>query len=312
MATTAAPHDFARFDVESHWFRREPTARTLLIIYAHPDDESFGNAGTIARYAASGVGVHYACATRGECGTVAEEHLREHVDIAALRTAELDCAARTLGLAAVHHLGYRDSGMAGSADNDHPSSLVRAPREKVAGQLVALMRSLRPQVVVTFNPYGGYGHPDHIAIHHATLDAFAAAADPARYAEQLADGLSPWTPGKLYYSTFGTAFLRLGITAMRLMRRDPRRFGENQDIDMVRAANEVTPITTAIDSGAYLAVRDRAVMCHRSQLGGMEQMQRIPVAVRRRFMSTEYFTRVVPAWNGRARRERDLFAEIDV
>jgi mycothiol S-conjugate amidase len=187
---------------------------------------------------------------------------------------------------------------------------VQAPREKVSGQLVALIRTLRPQVVVTFNPYGGYGHPDHIAIHHATLAAFTDAADPARYPEQLGEGLSTWAPSKLYYSTFGTAFLRFGITAMRVMRRDPTKVGENKDIDMVRAANEVTPITTAIDSGAYLASRDRAVLCHRSQLGGMEQMQRLPAVVRRRFMSTEHFTRIVPPWSGNARRERDLFTGI--
>jgi mycothiol S-conjugate amidase len=310
MAVVVAPPDLARYGVETHWLRPEPTSRSLLIIYAHPDDESFGNAGTIARYAASGVGVHYACATRGECGTVAAEHLRDHTDIAALRTAELDCAAQALGLAAVHHLGYRDSGMPGTPDNEHPSALVQAPREQVTGQLVALVRILRPEVVVTFNPYGGYGHPDHIAIHHAALAAFTAAADPAYYPEQIAEGLAPWAPSKLYYSTFGTTFLRLAITTMRLMRRDPRRFGENKDIDMVRAAAEVTPITTAIESGAYLAVRDRAVHCHRSQFSGMEQLQRIPIMLRRRFMSTEYFTRVVPAWNGTARREQDLFAGI--
>lgn len=256
MTTTVAPPDFARYGIESHWFKPEPTSRRLLIIYAHPDDESFGNAGTIARYTASGVGVHYACATRGECGMVSEEHLRDHADIAALRTAELDCAAQALGLAAVHHLGYRDSGMPGTADNEHPSALVQAPRERVTGQLVALIRTLRPQVVLTFNPYGGYGHPDHIAIHHATMEAFSKAADATQYPEQLGEDTSPWSPSKLYYSTFGTTFLRVGITVMRLMRRDPRRFGENKDIDMVRAASEVTPITTAIDSGAYLAARD--------------------------------------------------------
>ena len=310
MTTTATPLDFARYGIESHWFRPEPASRSLLIVYAHPDDESFGNAGTIARYAASGASVHYACATRGECGTVAEEHLQGHADIAALRTAELDCAAQALGLAAVHHLGYRDSGMEGSADNEHQLSLVQAPREKVAGQLVALIRALRPQVVVTFNPYGGYGHPDHIAVHHATLAAFKAASDPARFSDQLAEGLATWTPSKLYYSTFGTRLMRLGIAAMRLMRRDPSRVGANQDIDMVRAASEVTPITTAIDFGAYLAASDRAVLCHRSQLGGMEQMQRVPLAVRRRFMSTEYFTRIVPEWSPTSRRERDLFAGI--
>src|SRR5436190_24344977 len=112
--------DLVTYGIESHWLRDGPTRRTLLVVYAHPDDESFGNAGTIARYSAAGVAVHYACATRGECGSVAPELLQGHADIGALRTAELTCAAQALGLAAVHFLGYRDSGMAGMPDNRHP------------------------------------------------------------------------------------------------------------------------------------------------------------------------------------------------
>src|SRR5205085_11694019 len=134
----------------------------------------------------------YVCATRGECGSVAPELLAGYADIAALRTAELTCAAQALGLAAVHYLGYRDSGMAGAPDNQHPSALAQAPIARVTGQVVALMRALRPQVVLTFGSYGGYGHPDHIAIHRATLAAFTAAGDPARYAEHDAAGLAPW------------------------------------------------------------------------------------------------------------------------
>src|SRR5262245_41936545 len=105
------------------------------MVYAHPDDETFGHGGTIARYASAGVAVHYACATRGEVGGVAPELLEGYTDVAALRTAELECAARTLGMAAVHFLGYRDSGMAGSPDNQHPAALVQAPVERVAGQV---------------------------------------------------------------------------------------------------------------------------------------------------------------------------------
>src|SRR5262245_33223454 len=107
------PLDLAPYDVDSLWLNPAPAPRTLLVVYAHPDDESFGNAGTLARYGAEGVAVHYACATRGECGRVAPELLDGYADIAALRSAELACAARTLGLASIHFLGHRDSGMAG-------------------------------------------------------------------------------------------------------------------------------------------------------------------------------------------------------
>lgn len=303
--------DFAPYGIESHWLKPTPARRTLLIVYAHPDDESFGNAGTIARYAAAGVAVHYVCATRGDVGVVAPRFLEQYPDIAALRTAELMCAARTLGLAGVHLLGYRDSGMVGSSDNQHPDSLHRAPLERVTGQVGATIRALRPQVVVTFGSYGGYGHPDHIKIHQATRAAFAAAGDPGQYPEQMAAGFAPWTPAKLYYSTFPTHMLRLSIAIMRLTRKDPRRMGENKDIDFVRAMQETTPATTLIDSRAFMEQRERAWLCHQSQLGGMGPLRRLPAVVRRLFMGPERFTRVIPAWNGGRIMERDLFAGVE-
>jgi mycothiol S-conjugate amidase len=292
--------------IDSHWRRRAPAARTLLVVYAHPDDESFSNAGTIARYSAAGVAVHYACATRGECGMVDPALLADHPDLAALRTAELACAAQALDLAAVHYLGYRDSGMAGTPDNMHPAALVQAPVAAVAARLVALIRALRPQVVLTHGPYGGYGHPDHIHVHRALRAAFTWAGHPARYPEQIAAGLAPWRPPKLYYSTFPIGLLRAALPLLRLVRRDPRRFGQNADVDLVRVAEEATPVTTVVACAAYLAQKEAAWRCHASQFGGMGWAARLPTPVRRRFLGMEYFTRVAPAW--RRGRERDLFA----
>jgi mycothiol S-conjugate amidase len=297
--------------IESLWLDTAAAARRMLVVYAHPDDESFGNAGTILRYSSAGVAVHYACATRGECGTVAPELLDGYADIAALRTAELTCAAQALRLAAVHYLGYRDSGMAGTQDNQHPAALVQAAPDRVTGQVVALIRALRPQVVLTFNAYGGYGHPDHIAIHHATLAAFHAAGDPARYPEQLASGLATWAPRKLYFSTFGGSFIRVMVALMSLLGRDPRHFGKNGDVDLARAVAEITPITTTIDSRAHIEQKLRAWECHHSQLSGMDQIRRMPAPLRRWFVSKEHFTRVEPAWPPRQPRERDLFAGVE-
>src|SRR3954453_17982021 len=98
-------------DIESHKLREPRGAKTLLAVLAHPDDESFGPGGTLARYAAQGVDVHLACATRGESGTVEPKHLVGYADIASLRIAELNCAVRVLGLTGLHYLGFRDSGM---------------------------------------------------------------------------------------------------------------------------------------------------------------------------------------------------------
>jgi LmbE family N-acetylglucosaminyl deacetylase len=294
--------------IDSLWLNQPSNSqRTILYSYAHPDDESFGNAGSISRYADEGVAVHYACATRGECGTVDPALLEGYDDIAALRTSELHNAARIMKMSGVHLLGYRDSGMQGSPDNQHPNALVQAPLDQVAAQVTAIIRKLKPQVVVTFSPYGGYGHPDHIFMHHATMRAFHAANDPNSYPEQLAAGLSLWQPQRLFYSTMGTGLLRAALWGMRLSGKNPRKMGVNQDIDFVRVVEEATPIHTSVRTGKYYDQNREACRAHRSQYsGGMSILDRIPKPVRQ-MLSREHFTQVVPDPSS-ARIHDDLFA----
>src|SRR3990170_8940136 len=171
--------------------------KRLLAVLAHPDDETFGTGGTLALYARLGVEVHLVCATAGEVGE-APPDLKGFASVGEMRKSELRCAAQTLGLTQVHFLGYRDSGMPGSPDNLHQQALAAAPLEKVAHEVAALIRRIRPQVVITFDPIGGYRHPDHIAIHNATVQAFNVAGDPTQYPGYG----TPFQPQKLYFSVF--------------------------------------------------------------------------------------------------------------
>jgi LmbE family N-acetylglucosaminyl deacetylase len=302
---TQPSFDLATYNIESHWFQRKSATRNLLIVYAHPDDETFSNAGTIARYTNAGVAVHYVCATYGECGTVSPEQLKGYPDITALRRAELLCAAHTLKLASVHFLGYRDSGMRGSPDNQHPNAFVRAPLEDVVCQLVAVIRTVRPQVVVTFNGYGGYGHPDHIMAHRATVEAFFAADDPQRFPEDLA-----WEPKKLYYTNLGARWLKLMCIGLRILGKNPRRYGTNADTDLVEAAARADTITTAIYTGTYLDQKERAWRCYPTQIGDMSILLMFPRFMRRWLVGSEYFTRVIPFWQEGQPPEHDLFADL--
>src|SRR5512139_368973 len=154
-----------------------PPYATILAVLAHPDDESFGMGGTLAHYARSGCDVYLVCATRGEAGEMDPEHLDGFESIAEKRESELRCAAENLGLKEVFFLPYRDSGMPGSPDNLHPRAQINAPLEEVAGRVVKFIRELKPDVVLTFDPIGGYRHPDHIHIHNATVLAFEKADD---------------------------------------------------------------------------------------------------------------------------------------
>lgn len=236
----------------------------LLSVLAHPDDESFGMGGTLAWYAESGAAVYLVCATGGEVGVMDDEYLKGFASIAARREAELRCAADVLGLEEVFMLGYRDSGMPGTPDNEHPDALVAAPFDEVVARVVHHIRSLRPHVVLTFDPIGGYRHPDHVTIQQATVKAFHAAADPAAYP----DGLPPYQPQKLYFHTFPRGFLRLVVRVMPLFGKDPRRFGRNEDIDLTSIAVEDFPMHAKVD---YLPVEQQKIQaskCHASQGGG--------------------------------------------
>ena len=134
-------------------------------------------------------------------------------------------------------LGYRDSGIAGAPENTHPDSLVQAPLAEVAGKIAASIRRHRPQVIICDNQFGGYGHPDHIRLHQATLAAFTAAADPARYP----DAGPPHRAERLYYPAFGAGWLKPLVRLMPLIGRDPRKFGRNHDIDLVQMLSWESP-----------------------------------------------------------------------
>lgn len=239
------------------------SSHTLLAVLAHPDDETFGTGGTLALYSKLGVQVYLVCATRGEVGEVSPEMMEGYTSVAELREHELRCAAQILGLAGVYFLNYRDSGMPGTMDNSHPKALFAADVDTVAGDVVQYIRKLKPEVVITFDPIGGYRHPDHIAIHNATVKAFYAAGDANLY-----PGEAPaFKPAKLYFHTFPRGFLRLAIFFMRLTGKDPRKFGKNGDIDFQSIAEVRFPIDAEVDYRGVADLRDRASACHASQGG---------------------------------------------
>ncbi len=235
---------------------------TLLSVLAHPDDESFGMGGTLAKYAAKGVEVHLICATRGEAGEVDPEYLDGYSSIADLRVSELNCAVNELGIKPVHLLEYRDSGMTGSPDNDHPQALINAPLEKVAGEIANFIRELKPEVVLTFDPIGGYRHPDHIFIHKAARKAFDLAGDPSFIGSH-----PPYQPARLFYHTIPRYFIRFNVRLLKLLGQDPTKFGKNKDIDLTQMAVDDFPVHVRIN---YKNVKDKkaaASSCHASQGG---------------------------------------------
>jgi len=277
--------------------------RTLLAVLAHPDDESFGMGGTLALYATRGVEVHLVCATRGEVGDVDPELLKGFDSIADLRESELRCAAGFLGLAGVHFLDYRDSGMPGSPDNTHPKALAYQPLEEVAANVVCYIRDLKPQVVLTFDPIGGYKHPDHIAIQRATTLAFERAADT----DFASESGTPWQPERLYFHKMPNGLLKFAVKVLPLVGRDPHKFGSNGDIDLVPIAEASFPTHARLDIRSVIGKKEKAGACHASQGGGRMGGGMVGLLMRL-FNGHETFMRAYPPVQKGEKVEKDLFA----
>lgn len=191
----------------------------LLTVHAHPDDEASKGAATVACLNAQGVHCVLVCCTGGEAGDILNPEMdRPDVrgDLAAVRESELARAAAIIGYDEVVMLGYRDSGMKDSDANAHPGAFANADPDEAIGRMVAIIRRVRPQVIVTYpDARGEYDHPDHVQVHDMTVPAFHAAGDPDRYPEAG----PAWQPSKLYYTMWSRAriagrhakFLELGI-----------------------------------------------------------------------------------------------------
>jgi LmbE family N-acetylglucosaminyl deacetylase len=293
--------------MQSIVLRETDAPRRLLVAFAHPDDESFGPSGTIIHYASLGVAVHLVCATRGEAGDVAPELLEGYASPAELRTEELLCAAGHLGLDAIHFLGYCDSGMEGSPENENPASLMQAPIEEVVEKTTRLIRQVQPQVVLTHDPSGGYFHPDHIKMHQATSLAFHAAGDAGRFPDQFAQGLVPCQPQKLYYTVFPRRMVKVFASVLPLLGQDPEAFGRNNDVNIKRIAEVDQAVTAKIGIRAYYAASQKAAQCHASQTGGSSSRL---LDLFGRLFRYDTFARAVPLPENDG-LERDLFAGIE-
>jgi LmbE family N-acetylglucosaminyl deacetylase len=278
--------------------------KTLVFFGAHPDDETFGPGTTLAQYVLRGVSVYCVCATRGEAGTVDAEFMKGFATISDLRTAELERAVKKLGLTGLIFLNYRDSGMPGSPDNKHSNALAATPVEQVSVKMVKIIRELKPDVVLTHDAGGGYGHPDHIAVHTAAVKAFYAANDPAQYPEA-----GPvYQPSKLYFSTRPRGLMKLAIRIMPLLGRDPHHFGRNRDIDLTKMLGQEYPVHAVIRlSRKAVKIQREASACHASQGGGQPRRGpfRLFGIMEKLRGPRDYFTRDYPPPT--KKREKDLF-----
>ena len=260
----------------------------VLAVFAHPDDEGFGCGGTLAALVSGGHRLTLVCATNGDVGEISDPSLATRETLWQVRQGELRAAMDLTGVEDVRFLNYRDSGMAGTEDNDHPSSLFQAPEDKVVEQVASVIREVRPDLVITHDPTGGYGHPDHITISRRTASAV---------------GLCKSETGPLlYYLCFPRSVFQRMWQAM-----------EEADIRPPFSADDIgalgTPddeVTTVRRVDRFLEVKKESLERHRTQIDPDGPFAQLSPEVVDEIMSTEFFQLAASSGTG----VRDLLGEL--
>ena len=263
----------------------------LMAVLAHPDDESLGVGGTLAKYSAEGVETYLLTATRGERGWRGDAAADPGLEtFGKVREAELLAAATILGVREVQFLNYID----GDLDQADPAGAI--------GQIAAHIRRVRPQVVLTFGPEGAYGHPDHMAISQFTLAALVAAADPAW---QPGGSHPPHRVAKLYFM----ADTHAGMALYKTM------FGDLvMPVDGVDRSFPGWPqwiMSAELDTDAHWRTVLQAIQCHTSQIGGMASLVTACESDHAALLGRQYFIRALSLVNAGRKVERDLFEGIE-
>ena len=262
---TAAAADFSRLSV--------------LACFAHPDDEGFAAGGLLAMLAAGGARVALVCATNGEVGEISDPALATPDNLGQVRQQELRNAMAVTGVSDLRFLNYRDSGMDGTDDNRHPSAYCNAAADAVIRHLAGVIAAVNPHIVLTHDPSGGYGHPDHKTMcAHATA-AVQQASDP--------DGATPL----LYYVCFPRQVFRRWWQEMT-----ERGITPPFAVDAVDALG--TPdedVTTTVDVASWVEVKLRSLRCHRTQLHDTGPFSQLPTDVINTLMGVEFYQLAYPA-----------------
>ena len=270
--------------------------RRLMAVLAHPDDESLGVGGTLAKYASEGVEVHLITATRGDRGRYRGSRAGEGQHpgpeaLATIREAELRQAASVLGVRDVAVLGYQDSRLDG------------ADPHQVTADIARHLKRVRPDVVITFGPDGAYGHPDHIAICQFTTAAIVLAANAG--GNSTAAGEAPHHVSKLYYLAWPASTWAAYQAAVGTL---------SSTVDGVQRLATPWPdwsITTVVDTRSLWSTVWQAVSCHESQVSAYERLKDLPHDLHEALWGSQSFYRVFSTVNGGRTRETDLFEGIE-
>ncbi|MBV8195011.1 MAG: PIG-L family deacetylase [Candidatus Dormibacteraeota bacterium] len=274
----------------------------LMSVHAHPDDETITMGGLLSLCADRGIATCNITCTDGKLATIFAPDMPEETHrprLAEIRQDEMREAARILGITEIHFLGYGDSGMAGAETNTADQAFWVAPLNEDVGKLVEHIRRFKPQVVITYDGNGGYGHPDHIQTHRATLLAVEAA-----YSALYPEAGPPWEVQKLYYTAFPVSSMKRAIEFAKAAGMEPP-FGADDPEDLPF----LTPdhlVTTTVDCRTTIMRKREALRAHRSQITTDFPLLAIPDEVAPQF--ADEFYQLVISRNQSELHETDVFA----
>ena len=253
---------------------------SVLAAFAHPDDEGFGVGGTLAMLASRGARITLVCATNGDVGEISDPALATPETLAQVRQEELRQAMAVTGISDVRFLNYRDSGMDGAADNSHPASLNQAPAGQVSARLAEIIEEVQPRLVLTHDPTGGYGHPDHRAIYRHTTQAFNQTINQSGNAGNEF----------LYH----VCFPRSNFQRIWQQLKDLGIEAPFASLELEKIGSPDEAVTMVRDVSDYVDIKIASLDCHRTQMNPNGPFAKLPKAMLREIMSTEYFTLAQP------------------
>ncbi len=288
------------------------TGQSVLFVHAHPDDETINNGATMARYVAEGARVTLVTCTLGELGEVIPPrlaHLAAERDdvLGEYRVTELTAAMAALGVTDFRLLGgagrFRDSGMMGTEGNDDPRAFWQADVDEAAALLARIVREARPQVLVTYNEFGGYGHPDHIQAHRVAMRGAELAADP----HFAADGAGePHEIAKIYWITVPRSVIEAGFKAVRAASAETGLTAPESMDDVPFVSDDAT-VTAVVNGEAYLDRKIAAMRAHATQIILHEPFFGLSNGLGLPISGVEYY-QLVKGGPAADRPEDDLFA----
>jgi N-acetyl-1-D-myo-inositol-2-amino-2-deoxy-alpha-D-glucopyranoside deacetylase len=296
---------------------RSESGRAVLFVHAHPDDETINNGATMAKYAAEGAQVTLVTCTLGEEGEVLVpelEHLAADREdrLGPHRVTELAAAMRELGVTDHRFLGgagrFRDSGMMGTPANEHPGCFWQADVDAAAALLVPVIRQLRPQVLVTYNEIGGYGHPDHIQAHRVAMRAADLAAEPG-FGREGDAAAEPHEIDKIYWNTLPRSVMEAGLKVLHAA-GETTGFAAAESVDDLPFVADDSTVTTIVHAQDYEERKASAMRAHATQITVDGPLFALANALGHQMLGAEYY-QLVRGESGPEKPEGDLFAGLD-